>query len=119
MQNGDVRAFFTLHDEFPRLPMIDWIARHVPESAIVMRQNTIGGLFGSLRSGLGVTVMSDFLASSDTNLVRCFTPEVAVHSEIWLITHERLRSAPRVRALMDFLADYLVKGRHIGAAAGA
>jgi len=88
----------------------------VPESAIVMRQNTIGGLFGSLRSGLGVTVMSDFLASSDTNLVRCFTPEVAVHSEIWLITHERLRKTPRVRALMDFLADYFAKGRHIGAA---
>jgi DNA-binding transcriptional LysR family regulator len=109
-------AFFTLNEDFPRLPMIEWIDRHVPESAIVMRQNTIGGLFGSLRSGLGVTVMSDFLASSDTNLVRCFTPDVAVHSEIWLITHERLRKAPRVRALMDFLAEYFAKGRHIGAA---
>jgi DNA-binding transcriptional LysR family regulator len=109
-------AFFTLNEDFPRLPMIEWIERHVPESAIVMRQNTIGGLFGSLRSGLGVTVMSDFLASSDANLVRCFTPDVAVHSEIWLITHERLRKTPRVRALMDFLADYFAKGRHIGAA---
>ena len=109
-------AFFTLHDEFPRLPIIEWIARHVPESAIVMRQNTIGGLFGSLRSGLGVTVMSDFLASTDANLIRCFTPDAPAHSEIWLITHERLRTVPRVRALMDFLAEYLVKGRHVGAA---
>ena len=88
----------------------------MPESAIVMRQNTIGGLFGSLRSRLGVTVMSDFLASSDANLVRCFTPDVPVHSEIWLVTHERVRKAPRVRALMDFLAEYFTRGGHIGAA---
>lgn len=109
-------AFFTVNEDFPRLPMIEWIERYVPEDAIVMRQNSIGGLFGSLRSGLGVTVMSDFLASSDTNLVRCFTPDVPTHSEVWLVTHERLRKTPRVRALMDFLADYFAKGRHIGAA---
>ena len=60
--------------------------------------------------------MSDFLASRATNLVRCFTPDVPVHSEIWLVTHERLRKALRVRALMDFLAEYFAKGRHIGAA---
>ena len=109
-------AFFTVSEDFPRLPMIEWIERYVPESAIVMRQNSIGSLFGSLRSGLGVTVMSDFLASSDANLIKCFTPDVPTHSEIWLVTHERLRKVPRVRALLDFLTDYFAKNRHIGAA---
>ena len=109
-------AFFTLNEDFRSVPIIDWIEQNVPERAIVMRQNTVGGLFGSVRSGLGVAAVPDFLASSDPNLVRCFTPKVATHSEIWLVTHERLRKAPPVRALMDFLAEYFAKGRHIGSA---
>jgi hypothetical protein len=30
-----------------------------------------------------------------------------VLSEVWLVTHERLRDVARVRALIDFLVSYL------------
>ena len=109
-------AFFTLNEDFREVPIVEWVERNVPEKAIVMRQNTVGGLFGSVRSGLGVAAVPDFLAASDAELVRCFTPDVATQSEIWLVTHERLRRVPRVRALMDFLANYFTKGGHIAAA---
>jgi DNA-binding transcriptional LysR family regulator len=29
--------------------------------------------------------------------------------ELWLLTHERIRHAPRVRAVMDFLGERLTR----------
>jgi hypothetical protein len=57
--------------------------------------------------------MSDPVASADDTLVRCFTPPVEVLIDIWLMTTERLRHEPHVRALMDFFAGYLANARYL------
>ena len=102
---------FSVDDAFPRSPTVEWVERHVPPQAVALRQNSISGLFASLKSGLGVTMMSDFVAAGDPDLVLCFTPDIQDHNEIWLVTHERLRKTPRVRALMDFLGGFFTARR--------
>ena len=68
---------------------------------------TASPLLASLRNGLGVGLMADFVARSDPQLMLCFEPDIDVDYEIWLLTHERLRNDPHVRAVLDFLDRHL------------
>jgi DNA-binding transcriptional LysR family regulator len=94
-------------------PLVAWLEDNVPESAIFMRRSSIEGILSSIANSTGVSLMSDFLASADPQLVRCFSPNLGSIAEIWLLTHERLRDVPRVRAVLDFLHAYFAEGRHI------
>jgi len=101
----------------PATPMLRWIEEHVPTDAIFLRRDSIEGLYSSIANATGVSLMSDFIAAANPNLVNCFSPDLGTVAEIWLLTHERLRNVPRVRALMDFLQGYFSAGRHIRASA--
>jgi DNA-binding transcriptional LysR family regulator len=92
-------------------PLVEWLQRSIPRQAILLRQNSIGTQLASIRNGLGVGLMADFVARSDPELVLCFEPEIDVAYEIWLLTHERLRNDPRVRAVLDFLGRHLQSER--------
>lgn len=105
-------SFISMQPTDLKYPVLEWMLRHVPESSIVLRQNSISGLYEAIRSGLGISLMSDFICMGVPEMVKCFTPDLPADSEIWLITHERLRDAPRVRALLDFLSGYFAAGRH-------
>lgn len=99
-------------------PTTDWVSAHVPDSAIMLRPNNITGLHSSLKAGVGVTMMSDFVCAGDPSLVYCFTPDLEAQ-EIWLLTSERLRNIPRVRAVMDFFGGYFAAGLDLGRAAAS
>lgn len=91
-------------------PLALWFEKAAPDAAIVLRRNSIDGVFAAIRSGLGVSLMSDLVAASDPDFVRCFTPQGGPQPpDIWLLTHERLRDVPRVRAVMDFIGAYCLK----------
>ena len=51
--------------------------------------------------------MSDMVAACDPSFVLCFASPMPLTSEIWLITHERLKKTPRIRAVMDFIAGHM------------
>jgi DNA-binding transcriptional LysR family regulator len=87
-------------------PLADWLNNAVPQSAILLRRSSVRGLFADIKNGLGVSLMSDILAFGQEDLVYCFTPDVSDAREFWLLTHERLRGVPRVRAVLDFLGGY-------------
>jgi DNA-binding transcriptional LysR family regulator len=82
----------------------------VPAAAIALRPSSVGGMLAAIRSGLGVGLMSDFIATRDPDLLRCFEPGLPADIEIWLLTHARLRDAPHVRAVLDYLGGYFASG---------
>jgi DNA-binding transcriptional LysR family regulator len=88
-------------------PLVDWLQRSIPRRAILLQQNSVATMLASLRNGLGVGLMADFVARSDPDLVLCFEPSIDAEYEIWLLTHERLRDDPHVRAVLDFLDHHL------------
>lgn len=92
---------------FRGAPIADWQDRTVPESAVVLRSDGVPGLLAGLKSGSGVALMSDMVAETDATLIRCFVPPVTLVVPVWLVTTERLRDEPRIRALMEFLAAYI------------
>ena len=72
-----------------------------------MHQATATGILAAVRAGAGLAVMPSFFADRDPELVRCGNPRPDDGGGMWLLTHERLRHVPRIRAVIDFLAEEL------------
>ena len=101
-------------------PYRTWLQRHGLEDAVVMHQSSTTGLLAAVRAGVGLAVLPSFIAERDPELVRCVDPVVGDSGGLWLLTHERIRHTPRVRAVLDFLAERFRRlAREGGAASGA
>lgn len=84
-----------------------WLREHDLESAIAMMHGTMAGVLAAVRSGLGLAAMPCLIAELDPDLVRCLRVREGNSLPVWLLTHERLQHAPRVRIVLDFLAERL------------
>jgi len=83
-------------------PGYQWFIAHADSARIVSRSNTVPNMNAVLRSGLGVGVLPCFVGDFESDLIRCFDPPEILHSQLWLVTSERARAAPHVRAFIDF-----------------
>ncbi|MDT9598582.1 LysR family transcriptional regulator [Sphingosinicella rhizophila] len=84
-----------------------WLRQYDLEEAVAMHHGSAIGLLAAIRDGFGLAVLPSFVADRDPDLVRCLDPVADDTHGLWLMTHERLRHMPRVRAVLDFLADRL------------
>jgi DNA-binding transcriptional LysR family regulator len=81
------------------------------EDRVTMHYDSSPGLMSAVRAGVGIAVLPCVVADADSDFVRCLPPRAGHGRVMWLITHERVRNEPRVRATIDFLYDRL--SRHI------
>ena len=79
------------------------------EKQVAMHHPSSTGLLSAVRSGFGIAVLPCVVADGDPELVRCIAPREGHSRALWLLTHERVRHTPRVRAVVDFLYDRLSK----------
>ncbi len=86
-----------------------WLRRHRLEEAVTMQHSSGIGLLAAVRAGAGLAVLPSFIADRDPDLVRVLDPITGDRAELWLLTTERLRHTPRVRAVMDFLGARLTR----------
>jgi DNA-binding transcriptional LysR family regulator len=86
-----------------------WLQRLGLEDSVAMHHDTAVGLLASVRAGFGITVLPSFFAEHDPDLVRCVDPVPGDETSLWLLTHERVRHTPRVRAVIDFLWERLTR----------
>ena len=71
-----------------------------------MEQGSATGLLAAVRSGLGIAALPCMVADAMPDLLRCFPPPDEPRC-MWLLTHERVRQQPAVRAVIDLLYDRL------------
>ncbi|MGH6954829.1 MAG: LysR substrate-binding domain-containing protein, partial [Alphaproteobacteria bacterium] len=64
-------------------------------------------LLSGVRSGLGIGVLPCLIAEGEPDVIRCLPPRRDHGRMLWLLTHERIRHAPRVRLAIDFLYERL------------
>lgn len=86
-----------------------WLERNGLADAVVMQHGTSTGLLAAVRAGVGLAVLPTLVADLDPDLVMCLPPEPDKEWGLWLLTHERLRHTPRVRAVLDFLGERLTR----------
>jgi molybdate transport repressor ModE-like protein len=100
-------------DSLAHLEAAAWLRKHVPESRIVFRTNSMAALCAATRVGFGLAALPCFLADPMPDLVRVLPPIDALASELWLLTHRDLRHTARIRAFMDSIADSIVDDRSL------
>ena len=88
-----------------------WLKSLGLEDQVAMHHATSTGLLSAVRSGFGIAVLPCVVADGDPELLRCLDPRTEHGRVLWLLTHERVRHAPRVRAVIDFLYERL--SRHV------
>ena len=80
-----------------------WLKARGLMGSVVMHTGSATGLLSAVKSGAGIAALPCIVAEREPGLVRCYRPPRDNSSFMWLLTHERLRHTPRVRAVMDFL----------------
>lgn len=98
-------AFLAYDDSLDGVPQQQWLYNVAAARPVVFRANDVSSLAAAARSGLGVAVLPDFLGAPDPALVRLPDPSPPPRRTLWLVVHDDLRRAGRVRAVMDFLAE--------------
>lgn len=88
-----------------------WLKSLGLEGQVAMHHATSTGLLTAVRSGFGIAVLPCIVADADPDLIRCLPPRDDHNRSMWLLTHERVRHTPRVRLVIDFLYDRLM--RHV------
>ena len=92
-------------DEHQYMPGQAWQAAFLGNRRPEVRTNNGVVLANAVRGGNGVGVLPCFIGDPDPALVR-LTPVLAEASaEQWLLVHADLRNVPRVRIVMDALAE--------------
>ena len=90
-----------------------WLKDLGLEDRVAMHHATSNGLLTAIRSGFGVSVLPCVVGDADPDLIRCLPPRADHGRVLWLLTHDRVRRTPRVRAVIDFLYERLKK--HVAA----
>jgi DNA-binding transcriptional LysR family regulator len=88
-----------------------WLQSLGLEQQVAMHHTSSTGLLTAIRSGFGIGVLPCIVADAESDLIRCLAPREDHLRVLWLLTHERVRHSPRVRAVIDFLYDHL--NRHV------
>jgi DNA-binding transcriptional LysR family regulator len=88
-----------------------WLRSLGLEGQVAMHHASSTGLLSAVRSGFGIAVLPCVVADADPDLVRCIPPRADHKRQMWLLTHERVRHTPRVRLVIDFLYERLM--RHV------
>lgn len=86
-----------------------WLEANGLADSVTMQHGTSTGLLAAVRAGVGLAVLPSLIADLDPDLIRCLPPEPGNERGLWLLTHERLRHTPRVRAVLDFLGERLTR----------
>ena len=84
-----------------------WLKSLDLEDRVAMHHASSTGLLSAVRSGFGVAVLPCIVGDADPDLIRCIPPRPDHGRVLWLLTHERVRHTPRVRAVIDFLHERL------------
>lgn len=102
----------------PELGLQDWIgydAEHAalaqrfvalyPEVRPVVEVNSVAVAIAAAGAGLGLAVLPCGLADTERDLKRVAALPEEFTLDLWLLTHEDLRTTARIRAVLDFMAD--------------
>ena len=88
-----------------------WLKSLGLEGQVAMHHATSTGLLSAIRSGFGIAVLPCIVADAEPDLIQCVPPREDHNRSLWLLTHERVRHTPRVRLVIDFLYERLM--RHV------
>ena len=95
----------------PAIHVNDWIARHVPADRIAYRSNSLVNQHMAVRAGVGIALLPCYLADRDPGVRRISGVLSDLASELWIVTHQDLKTTARIRAFLSVVGDAIVAQR--------
>ena len=102
--SGD--EFIGYEDSLSGTPQERWLARYAPGRRVVFRCNSTASLVAAVRLGVGVALLACFVADARTDLVPLGGADPLFH-ESWLLVHGDLRRTPRVKAVTEWVDEFV------------
>lgn len=105
--------FVAYDDSLDHVPQQLWLRAVAGDRPIVFRANDVASLAAAARAGVGLAVLPDFLGRGDGRLAAIAAGADAPpppRRTLWLVVHDDLRRAGRIRAVIDFLAEAVRDG---------
>lgn len=90
-----------------------WMSRELAGVRPVLRADTLTALAHAALAGHGLVALPCYLGDSLRGLRRARGVIAEMKAQLWVLTHEDLRSAARIRAVTDGLFDALVRDRDL------
>lgn len=88
-------------------PLSRRFAGFLPDARPVFRTNSIAAALGAVKAGVGLAPLPCAIADREPDLVRVVPLPQEFTLDLWLLTHEDLRTTARIRAFLDFMAAAL------------
>lgn len=88
-------------------PIGRWQDSLGPDVHFVHRANTLSAIVSAAQAGMGAAVMPCLLGDTHRGLVRLFPPIPELTTPGWLVTTANARQQPHVRAMLDFIAEFV------------
>jgi DNA-binding transcriptional LysR family regulator len=97
--------FIGYSDPLIRTGESQWVEERAAKGRVVLRTiNTLAQVTAAA-AGMGIAVLPCYAGDVEPGLVRVAPPTKCVQHPIWLVVHEDVRHAARIRACSDFLAE--------------
>jgi DNA-binding transcriptional LysR family regulator len=101
--------FIIYHEDDNSLPQQAWLLTQLGSRRVALRSSDAQAQAQACASGLGVALLPDYLGDKDPRLQRLDSTLTPPLRELWMLVHDDIRRAPRVRAVMDFLISTLAQ----------
>lgn len=88
-------------------PVANWMRCHLPDARIAFRADSFVALYHAASAALGLAVLPCCLADDDPALLRLEAPVHDLTTGLWVLTHQDLERAARIRAFVDHLETAL------------
>jgi len=100
-------------DNLAQMPQQRWLRELSGDSPMALSSNDQTILLAAVKAGLGVAALPRFLAEGQPELCEVEGLQPPQPREIWLVVHRDMRRSPRIRAVMDGIADALAAGKTV------
>jgi DNA-binding transcriptional LysR family regulator len=95
----------TMVDERELPAQAEWLAEVAGRAQVLLRTNSRETLFWSALQAGGLALLPCFRGDQEPALRRVETVPSAPDAEVWLVVHEEMRHVPRIRAVLDCIAE--------------
>ncbi len=108
-RRSDLRehAFVTYVDELISVPHVRWLPDIVQNPRTRFTCTSLVAQYEAACAGAGLAMLPHFMACRAPQLVRVMSADINLVRDWWLVVHQDLQRVPRIRALIDFIAEVM------------
>jgi DNA-binding transcriptional LysR family regulator len=95
----------TWNEEYAGFRGGPWLQEHARNARIALTASSRRVHHAACKAGLGLAILPCLMADGDRDLLRLLPSERVIAAKLWIVVHRDLARVPRIRAVMDFLAE--------------